>query len=170
MGLRQPPTPQPETVIHLRNQAVPQLTPVCPTAPLLSSSAARAGGRKTKNAPFVSSQDQSPPCCGAPSSALCPVTFLPSWGPVSPPEPGAMVYPVHTHLALRGQLLRGQGTGSQGVGSVLWSSPSPSDPSGCFSAICEGPDACREDEVCVKPGFCRCKPGFFGAQCNSRES
>ncbi|EPQ02750.1 Scavenger receptor class F member 1 [Myotis brandtii] len=38
----------------------------------------------------------------------------------------------------------------------------------CTIAICEGPDACREDEVCVKPGLCRCKPGFFGAQCNSR--
>ncbi|XP_036124546.1 scavenger receptor class F member 1 isoform X1 [Molossus molossus] len=38
----------------------------------------------------------------------------------------------------------------------------------CTIPICEGPDACREDEVCVKPGLCRCKPGFFGAQCNSR--
>ncbi|KAB1266251.1 Scavenger receptor class F member 1 [Camelus dromedarius] len=39
----------------------------------------------------------------------------------------------------------------------------------CTIPICEGLDACREDEVCVKPGLCRCKPGFFGAQCNSRE-
>ncbi|XP_008563941.1 PREDICTED: scavenger receptor class F member 1 [Galeopterus variegatus] len=38
----------------------------------------------------------------------------------------------------------------------------------CTIPICEGPDACREDEVCVKPGLCRCKPGFFGAQCSSR--
>uniref|UniRef100_A0A8C4LNP3 Scavenger receptor class F member 1 n=1 Tax=Equus asinus asinus TaxID=83772 RepID=A0A8C4LNP3_EQUAS len=38
----------------------------------------------------------------------------------------------------------------------------------CTIPICEGQDACREDEVCVKPGLCRCKPGFFGAQCNSR--
>ncbi|XP_036264528.1 scavenger receptor class F member 1 isoform X2 [Pipistrellus kuhlii] len=38
----------------------------------------------------------------------------------------------------------------------------------CTIAVCEGPDACRENEVCVKPGLCRCKPGFFGAQCNSR--
>ncbi|KAF6299609.1 scavenger receptor class F member 1 [Rhinolophus ferrumequinum] len=38
----------------------------------------------------------------------------------------------------------------------------------CTIPICEGHDACREDEVCVKPGLCRCKPGFFGAQCNSR--
>uniref|UniRef100_A0A8C9Q8D3 Scavenger receptor class F member 1 n=1 Tax=Spermophilus dauricus TaxID=99837 RepID=A0A8C9Q8D3_SPEDA len=41
---------------------------------------------------------------------------------------------------------------------------------GCFSAICEGLDACQKDEICVKPGLCRCKPGFFGAQCSSRES
>uniref|UniRef100_A0A8C6AFM2 Scavenger receptor class F member 1 n=1 Tax=Marmota marmota marmota TaxID=9994 RepID=A0A8C6AFM2_MARMA len=39
---------------------------------------------------------------------------------------------------------------------------------GCFSAICEGLDACQKDEICVKPGLCRCKPGFFGAQCSSR--
>uniref|UniRef100_A0A2K5DX70 Scavenger receptor class F member 1 n=1 Tax=Aotus nancymaae TaxID=37293 RepID=A0A2K5DX70_AOTNA len=38
----------------------------------------------------------------------------------------------------------------------------------CSIPICEGPDACREDEVCVKPGLCRCKPGFFGAHCSSR--
>ncbi|XP_037350110.1 scavenger receptor class F member 1 [Talpa occidentalis] len=38
----------------------------------------------------------------------------------------------------------------------------------CTIPICEGVDACRKDEVCVKPGLCRCKPGFFGAQCNSR--
>ncbi|KAH0511536.1 Scavenger receptor class F member 1 [Microtus ochrogaster] len=39
----------------------------------------------------------------------------------------------------------------------------------CSIPVCEGPDACRKDEVCVKPGLCRCKPGFFGAQCSSRE-
>ncbi|XP_066219642.1 scavenger receptor class F member 1 isoform X1 [Saccopteryx leptura] len=38
----------------------------------------------------------------------------------------------------------------------------------CTIPLCEGPDACQKDEVCVKPGVCRCKPGFFGAQCNSR--
>ncbi|XP_074119947.1 scavenger receptor class F member 1-like [Sminthopsis crassicaudata] len=38
----------------------------------------------------------------------------------------------------------------------------------CSVPICEGPDACGEEEVCVKPGLCRCKPGFFGAQCSSR--
>uniref|UniRef100_A0A5F8HCR4 Scavenger receptor class F member 1 n=1 Tax=Monodelphis domestica TaxID=13616 RepID=A0A5F8HCR4_MONDO len=53
--------------------------------------------------------------------------------------------------------------------------PSPSPPSqpapfdhAYLAAICEGPDACEEEEVCVKPGLCRCKPGFFGAQCSSR--
>ncbi|XP_032003398.1 scavenger receptor class F member 1 isoform X2 [Hylobates moloch] len=38
----------------------------------------------------------------------------------------------------------------------------------CTIPICEGPDACQKDEVCVKPGLCRCKPGFFGARCSSR--
>ncbi|XP_055983134.1 scavenger receptor class F member 1 isoform X1 [Sorex fumeus] len=38
----------------------------------------------------------------------------------------------------------------------------------CSIPICEGPDACRDEEVCVKPGLCRCKPGFFGARCDSR--
>ncbi|ELV11138.1 Scavenger receptor class F member 1 [Tupaia chinensis] len=38
----------------------------------------------------------------------------------------------------------------------------------CTIPICEGPDTCQEVEVCVKPGLCRCKPGFFGAQCSSR--
>ncbi|XP_059573127.1 scavenger receptor class F member 1 isoform X1 [Alligator mississippiensis] len=38
----------------------------------------------------------------------------------------------------------------------------------CTAAVCEGEDACTADEVCVKPGVCRCKPGFFGAHCSSR--
>ncbi|KAM5273483.1 scavenger receptor class F member 1 [Ctenodactylus gundi] len=38
----------------------------------------------------------------------------------------------------------------------------------CTIPICEGPDTCRKEEVCVKPGVCRCKPGFFGADCSSR--
>ncbi|XP_053941093.1 scavenger receptor class F member 1 [Cuculus canorus] len=37
----------------------------------------------------------------------------------------------------------------------------------CTVALCEGEDACGADEVCVKPGLCLCKPGFFGADCNS---
>ncbi|XP_077167280.1 scavenger receptor class F member 1 isoform X2 [Paroedura picta] len=38
----------------------------------------------------------------------------------------------------------------------------------CTVAVCEGAAACQEEEVCVRPGFCRCKPGFFGANCNTR--
>ncbi|NXR06305.1 SREC protein, partial [Semnornis frantzii] len=33
--------------------------------------------------------------------------------------------------------------------------------------LCEGADACGADEVCVRPGLCLCKPGFFGADCSS---
>lgn len=86
MGLR------PATVIHLQGQAAPRLTPLCPTAPLLSSSAAQAGGRKIKNAPSVSSEDgptrPTPPATGGerrtePSDP----SFLPTLGSVCPPEP-----------------------------------------------------------------------------------
>ncbi|XP_064379384.1 scavenger receptor class F member 1 [Dromaius novaehollandiae] len=38
----------------------------------------------------------------------------------------------------------------------------------CTEALCEGEDACGADEVCVRPGVCLCKPGFFGADCSSR--
>ncbi|XP_026717533.1 scavenger receptor class F member 1 [Athene cunicularia] len=38
----------------------------------------------------------------------------------------------------------------------------------CTAALCEREDACGVDEVCVKPGVCLCKPGFFGADCSSR--
>ncbi|XP_009991612.1 PREDICTED: scavenger receptor class F member 1 [Chaetura pelagica] len=38
----------------------------------------------------------------------------------------------------------------------------------CTAALCEGEEACRADEVCVRPGVCLCKPGFFGADCSSR--
>lgn len=61
MGLRRPPTSQPEIEIYLWSQSVPWLTPLCPTAPLLISSAAQAGGRKIKNALSVSSQNRSLP-------------------------------------------------------------------------------------------------------------
>ncbi|XP_069082214.1 scavenger receptor class F member 1 isoform X2 [Pleurodeles waltl] len=37
----------------------------------------------------------------------------------------------------------------------------------CPVAICEGADTCQPEEVCIRPGVCRCKPGFFGANCNS---
>ncbi|XP_030078460.1 scavenger receptor class F member 1 isoform X1 [Microcaecilia unicolor] len=38
----------------------------------------------------------------------------------------------------------------------------------CSTPICDGLDACKEDEVCVRPAICRCKPGFYGANCKSR--
>ncbi|XP_062872401.1 scavenger receptor class F member 1 [Trichomycterus rosablanca] len=37
----------------------------------------------------------------------------------------------------------------------------------CTIPLCEGESACTEDEQCVFPGFCRCKPGFFGFQCKT---
>ncbi|XP_042735780.1 scavenger receptor class F member 1-like isoform X1 [Lagopus leucura] len=37
----------------------------------------------------------------------------------------------------------------------------------CTTALCEGEEACGPEEVCVRPGLCRCKPGFFGADCSS---
>ncbi|NXY00146.1 SREC protein, partial [Centropus bengalensis] len=37
----------------------------------------------------------------------------------------------------------------------------------CTVALCEGEDSCGAEEVCVKPGLCLCKPGFFGADCSS---
>ncbi|XP_063002837.1 scavenger receptor class F member 1 [Elgaria multicarinata webbii] len=33
---------------------------------------------------------------------------------------------------------------------------------------CTGGGTCGADEVCVWPGICRCKPGFFGANCTGR--
>ncbi|XP_036392556.1 scavenger receptor class F member 1 [Megalops cyprinoides] len=38
----------------------------------------------------------------------------------------------------------------------------------CPIPVCEGERACGQDEICVHPGFCRCKPGFFGALCKTR--
>ncbi|XP_051717584.1 scavenger receptor class F member 1 [Ctenopharyngodon idella] len=38
----------------------------------------------------------------------------------------------------------------------------------CTIPLCEGERACLHDEVCVHPGFCRCKPGFYGYQCKTR--
>uniref|UniRef100_A0A8C1DVF1 Scavenger receptor class F member 1 n=1 Tax=Cyprinus carpio carpio TaxID=630221 RepID=A0A8C1DVF1_CYPCA len=34
-------------------------------------------------------------------------------------------------------------------------------------SLCEGERACLQDEVCVYPGLCRCKPGFYGYQCKT---
>lgn len=36
-------------------------------------------------------------------------------------------------------------------------------------AVCEGEQACLENEVCIFPGVCRCPPGFYGAQCKTGE-
>ncbi|XP_063147147.1 LOW QUALITY PROTEIN: scavenger receptor class F member 1 [Candoia aspera] len=38
----------------------------------------------------------------------------------------------------------------------------------CPLALCLGADACREEEVCIRPAVCRCRPGFFGANCSAR--
>ncbi|XP_026113940.1 LOW QUALITY PROTEIN: scavenger receptor class F member 1-like [Carassius auratus] len=37
----------------------------------------------------------------------------------------------------------------------------------CTVALCEGERACLQDEVCVYPGLCRCKPGFYGYKCKT---
>ncbi|XP_069040467.1 scavenger receptor class F member 1 isoform X2 [Lepisosteus oculatus] len=37
--------------------------------------------------------------------------------------------------------------------------------SDCPIPLCEGKRSCRQNEVCVYPGFCGCKPGFFGYEC-----
>ncbi|XP_039224203.1 scavenger receptor class F member 1 [Crotalus tigris] len=38
----------------------------------------------------------------------------------------------------------------------------------CPLALCLGAEACQEREVCVRPSVCRCRPGFFGANCSAR--
>ncbi|KAM8853906.1 scavenger receptor class F member 1 [Synchiropus picturatus] len=38
----------------------------------------------------------------------------------------------------------------------------------CTTAVCEGEQACQQEELCVYPGVCRCPPGFYGAQCKTR--
>ncbi|XP_066515044.1 scavenger receptor class F member 1 [Hoplias malabaricus] len=37
----------------------------------------------------------------------------------------------------------------------------------CTIPVCEGEAACLPDELCVYPGVCRCKPGFYGFQCKN---
>ncbi|XP_058269625.1 scavenger receptor class F member 1 isoform X1 [Hemibagrus wyckioides] len=37
----------------------------------------------------------------------------------------------------------------------------------CTIPLCEGQNACGQNEVCVSPGVCRCNPGFFGFECKS---
>ncbi|XP_067864647.1 scavenger receptor class F member 1 isoform X2 [Heptranchias perlo] len=38
----------------------------------------------------------------------------------------------------------------------------------CSIAICEPPNSCRPEEICVRPGVCRCPHGFFAAKCTTR--
>ncbi|XP_067866894.1 scavenger receptor class F member 1 [Heterodontus francisci] len=38
----------------------------------------------------------------------------------------------------------------------------------CPIAICEPPSSCSPEEICVRPGVCRCPHGFFGASCVTR--
>ncbi|XP_072557106.1 scavenger receptor class F member 1 isoform X2 [Paramormyrops kingsleyae] len=40
--------------------------------------------------------------------------------------------------------------------------------SDCPTALCEGESACQPSEICVYPGFCRCKAGFYGASCRTQ--
>ncbi|XP_061575281.1 scavenger receptor class F member 1 [Cololabis saira] len=38
----------------------------------------------------------------------------------------------------------------------------------CTIPVCEGEQACLDNEICVFPGVCRCPPGYYGAQCKTR--
>ncbi|XP_020323561.1 scavenger receptor class F member 1 isoform X1 [Oncorhynchus kisutch] len=38
----------------------------------------------------------------------------------------------------------------------------------CTIPVCDGERACQQDEVCVYPGVCRCRPGYYGAHCKTR--
>ncbi|XP_064434107.1 scavenger receptor class F member 2 isoform X4 [Mirounga angustirostris] len=38
----------------------------------------------------------------------------------------------------------------------------------CGVAVCEGNSTCSENEVCVRPGECRCRHGYFGANCDTK--
>ncbi|XP_053325685.1 scavenger receptor class F member 2 [Spea bombifrons] len=38
----------------------------------------------------------------------------------------------------------------------------------CLVAICEGNFTCKENEVCVRPNECRCRHGYFGANCETK--
>ncbi|XP_063061663.1 scavenger receptor class F member 1 [Engraulis encrasicolus] len=37
----------------------------------------------------------------------------------------------------------------------------------CTIPVCEGERACQQDEVCVYPGMCRCRPGYYGPDCKT---
>ncbi|XP_010866203.1 scavenger receptor class F member 1 isoform X2 [Esox lucius] len=38
----------------------------------------------------------------------------------------------------------------------------------CTIPVCDGERTCQLDEVCVYPGVCRCRPGYYGAHCKTR--
>uniref|UniRef100_A0A8D0HAE1 Scavenger receptor class F member 2 n=1 Tax=Sphenodon punctatus TaxID=8508 RepID=A0A8D0HAE1_SPHPU len=38
----------------------------------------------------------------------------------------------------------------------------------CLLAVCEGNFTCKENEVCVRPNECRCRHGYFGANCDTK--
>ncbi|XP_061458298.1 scavenger receptor class F member 2 isoform X1 [Rhineura floridana] len=38
----------------------------------------------------------------------------------------------------------------------------------CLIAVCEGNFTCKENEVCVRPNECRCRHGYFGANCETK--
>ncbi|XP_075770895.1 scavenger receptor class F member 2-like isoform X1 [Pelodiscus sinensis] len=38
----------------------------------------------------------------------------------------------------------------------------------CLIAVCEGNFTCKENEVCVRPSECRCRHGYFGANCDTK--
>ncbi|XP_007894709.2 scavenger receptor class F member 1 [Callorhinchus milii] len=38
----------------------------------------------------------------------------------------------------------------------------------CTIAVCEEPNTCRLEEICIRPGVCRCPHGYYGAQCITR--
>ncbi|XP_078523231.1 scavenger receptor class F member 2 [Lissotriton helveticus] len=38
----------------------------------------------------------------------------------------------------------------------------------CLIALCEGNFTCKENEVCVRPNECRCRHGYFGANCETK--
>ncbi|XP_068173412.1 scavenger receptor class F member 1 isoform X4 [Antennarius striatus] len=38
----------------------------------------------------------------------------------------------------------------------------------CTIPVCEGEQACLNNEICVYPGVCHCPPGYYGAHCKTR--
>ncbi|KAK1160081.1 scavenger receptor class F member 2-like [Acipenser oxyrinchus oxyrinchus] len=38
----------------------------------------------------------------------------------------------------------------------------------CITPVCKGNFTCKENEVCVRPNECRCRHGYFGANCETK--